>query len=213
MVKNKEIFDPVLTFQLSNEFHIKRLIKGYLPEDRESRGYAVLLEWINIYYEERKTVIGGKKSYVRLGVVQWQMRLFESFDDFLQQTEFFVDAVSGYTADIVLFPELFNAPLISKFDQEYPAEAMRSLSEYTEPLRQALLEMALTYNINIVSGSVPEYTRNKLYNVSFLCRRDGTWEKQYKLHITPEETQSWGLRGGHKLNVFETDVGKIYHLP
>ncbi|MFP4392772.1 MAG: GNAT family N-acetyltransferase [Desulfohalobiaceae bacterium] len=209
MVKNKEIFDPVLTFQLSNDFHIKRLIKGYLPEDRESRGYAVLLEWINIYYEERKSVIGGKKTYVRLGVVQWQMRLFESFDDFLQQVEFFVDAVSGYTADIVLFPELFNAPLISKFDQEYPAEAMRSLSEYTEPLRQALLEMALSYNINIVSGSVPEYKRNKLYNVSFLCRRDGTWEKQYKLHITPEETQSWGLRGGHKLNVFETDVGKI----
>jgi predicted amidohydrolase len=209
MVRNKEIHDPVLSFQLANDFHIKKLIRNYLPEDKQSKGYAVLLEWHNIYYEERRALLGAKKTYVRLGVVQWQMRLFNSFDDFLQQVEFFVDTVSGYNADIVLFPELFNAPLISKFDQEKAPEAMRSLSEYTEPLRKELQNMALAYNINIVSGSVPDYHENALYNVSFLCRRDGTWEQQYKLHITPEEVQSWGLRGGNDLRVFETDVGKI----
>ncbi len=209
MVKNKELYDPVLTFQLSNDFHIKKLIKGYLPEDRESHGYAVLLEWNNIYYEERSPLMGAKKTYVRLGVVQWQMRLFESFDDFLQQVEFFVDTVAGYNSDIILFPELFNAPLISKFDEEQAPEAMRSLSEYTEPLREELVNMALSYNINIVSGSLPEYRDNKLFNVCFMCRRDGTWEKQYKLHITPEETANWGLRGGENIKVFETDVGKI----
>jgi len=209
MVKNKEIHDPVLSFQLSNDFHIKKLIPNYLPEDKESLGYAVLLEWNNIYYEERQPLMGGKKTYVRLGSVQWQMRLFESFDDFMQQVEFFVDTVARYNADMVLFPELFNAPLISKFDQEYAPEAMRSLAEYTEPLRQELVNMALAYNINIVSGSVPEYRDNQLFNVCFLCRRDGTWDKQYKLHITPEERQSWGLRGGDTLTAFETDIGKI----
>ncbi len=86
---------------------------------------------------------------------------------------------------------------------------MRSLAEYTEPLRQALLNMALSYNINIISGSVPEYKEERLYNVSFLCRRDGTWDSQYKLHITPDEAQYWGLQGGHDLKAFETDVGKI----
>ncbi|MCF8039292.1 MAG: GNAT family N-acetyltransferase [Desulfohalobiaceae bacterium] len=209
MVKSKEIHDPVLTFQLANDFHIKKLIKNYMPEDRESLGYAVLLEWNNIYFEDRTPLMGAKKTYVRLGVVQWQMRLFESFEHFRQQVEFFVDTVARYHADIVLFPELFNAPLIAEFDQEYAPEAMRSLAEYTEPLRRELVNMALSYNINIVSGSIPEYTDNKLYNISFLCRRDGTWEKQYKLHITPEEYQSWGLRGGSELKVFETDVGKI----
>ncbi len=209
MVKNKEIHDPVLTFQLANDFHIKKVIPNYLPEDVESRGYAVLLEWNNIYYEERRRLIGRKKTYVRLGVVQWQMRLFESFDDFLQQAEFFVDTVSGYNSDIVLFPELFNAPLISEFGDKKAPEAMRALAEYTEPLRRALQDMALAYNINIVSGSVPEYTNHMLYNVCFLCRRDGSWDKQYKLHITPEETQNWGLRGGSELKVFDTDVGKV----
>jgi predicted amidohydrolase len=69
--------------------------------------------------------------------------------------------------------------------------------------------MALAYNINIVAGSMPEYVDQRLYNVSFLCRRDGTWDSQYKLHITPDEKQYWGLQGGENLKVFETDIGKI----
>ncbi|HPI99230.1 MAG TPA: carbon-nitrogen hydrolase family protein, partial [Synergistales bacterium] len=133
----------------------------------------------------------------------------ESFEDFLQQVEFFVDAVASYNSDIIMFPELFNLPLIAQYDQENAAEAMRSLAEYTETVRDALLEMAVSYNINIISGSVPEYRDNMLYNVCFLLRRDGTWDKQYKLHITPDEYKYWGLQGGDDLKVFDTDVGKI----
>lgn len=209
LVKNKEIYDPVLTFQLNNDFHIKRLVRHYWPDDIDSDGHAVLMEWSNIYHEERRKLIGGRKTYVRLGVVQWQMRLYTSIEDFLQQAEFFVDTVSGYKGDLVLFPEFFNAPLMSKFNQDDPAEAIRRAAEFTIPIRQALLEMAISYNINIVTGSMPEYWDQKLYNVSFLCRRDGTWESQYKLHVTPDEVSYWGLQGGEGLRVFETDVGKI----
>ena len=45
--------------------------------------------------------------------------------------------------------------------------------------------------------------------MSFLCRRDGTWDSQYKLHITPDEVEYWGLHGGRGLKVFQTDIGKI----
>jgi predicted amidohydrolase len=48
-----------------------------------------------------------------------------------------------------------------------------------------------------------------LYNVSFLCRRDGTWDAQYKIHITPDEAQYWGLKGGNENRIFDTDIGKI----
>ncbi|HOO88962.1 MAG TPA: GNAT family N-acetyltransferase, partial [Synergistales bacterium] len=185
MVNNREISDPVLTFQVSNEFHYKKIIENYWPEDYSSKGYGVILEWNNIYYEERQRLISKVKTYMRLGVVQWQMRSFESFEDFLQQVEFFVDTQAGYNTDLMLFPELFNAPLLAQFDQEDPAEAMRLLAGYTADLRRNLVEMAVAYNINIVSGSVPELRNNRLYNVTFLCRRDGTWDQQYKLHITP----------------------------
>jgi len=208
-VKANEIYDQVLSFQLSNDFHIKKVMKNYLPEDTRSDSYGVLMEWNNIYYEKRQKLFGGRKSFPRIGVVQWQMRLFADLEDFLYQAEFFVDAVAGYNSDLVLFPELLNAPLLKNFNQENPAEAMRSLTEYTEDIRTAFVNMAITYNINIVTGSMPQLKDDSLYNVSFLCRRDGTWDAQYKLHITPDEAQYWGLRGGDEIRIFDTDIGKI----
>ena len=209
-VKSREIYDPVLSFQLANDFHVMRLLRKYLPGDDASRGNAVLLGWNNIAFEKQTRLIGGTKSIARVGVVQWQMRRFESFEDVMQQVEFFVDTVSDYESDIVLFPELFNAPLIHRFSDRSPVDAMRALAGDTERLRKEMLEMAVAYNINVVTGSVPELDENgHLYNVCFLCRRDGTWDKQYKLHITPDELSSWGLTGGDALKVFDTDVGKI----
>ncbi len=209
-VKSRELYDPVLTFQMSNDFHVRNLLDDYWPGDHESRGNAVLLEWINIYYQKKTRLVGRTKSIARLGVVQWEMRRFESFDDFMQQVEFFVNTVSAYKADIILFPELLNAPLIRMYEGMHPTDAMRQLSEYTEPMRQAMTEMALSCNINIVTGSVPQVQEDgSLQNVSFLCRRDGTWDSQAKLHITPEEDAHWGFSGGNSLKVFETDVGKI----
>lgn len=209
-VKNLEIVDNVLTFQLSNDFHVRNLLPSYWAEDHQSRGYAVLLEWVNIYHEEKTRLIGGTKSIVRLGVVQWQMRRFASFDEFLQQAEFFIDTVSDYQADLVLFPELFNAPMIHMYEGRSPADAMRMLAEYSERIRQAMTEMALSYNINIVTGSVPLLTDDgRLSNVAYVCRRDGTWDSQEKIHVTPDEENHWGFAGGNELKVFDTDVGRI----
>jgi GNAT superfamily N-acetyltransferase len=69
-VKANEVYDPVLSFQLSNDFHIKKILKDYLPEDTQSNSYGVLMEWINVYYEKRKKLFGGRKAYPRIGVVQ-----------------------------------------------------------------------------------------------------------------------------------------------
>jgi predicted amidohydrolase len=208
-VKHKEIYDPVLSFQLANEFHVRKVLTNYLPDDKESRQYATLLEWINVYYEEKEKLIGGKKSIVRAGLVQWQMRKVSSIEDMLQQIEFFVDTVSGYNADFVVFPEFFNAPLMSLFKDARASDAVRKLSDFTERLKDEILSMAVSYNINIIAGSMPVYKDHKLYNVSYLCRRDGTIDFQYKLHITPDEASYWGLQGGNKIKVFDTDAGKI----
>jgi predicted amidohydrolase/GNAT superfamily N-acetyltransferase len=209
LVKNKEIYDPILSFQLSNDFHVRKILKGYMPDDKESKAYATLLEWINVYYEEKEKLIGGQKSVVRIGIVQWQMRAVKSLEEMLQQVEFYVDTVSSYKADLVMFPEFFNAPLMALTNEDTPSESIRSLAEYTEEIREGMMQMALSYNINIIAGSMPEYSNNKLHNVAYLCRRDGTYDKQYKLHVTPDESHYWGMRGGNKLKIFDTDLGKI----
>ncbi|MGD1890574.1 MAG: GNAT family N-acetyltransferase [Cyclobacteriaceae bacterium] len=210
-VKNKEIYDPVLTFQLANDFHVRKLVPRYSHEDKGSMQYATLLEWINIAHEDdSEPLIGGTKSVVRLGAVQWQMRPVDSLEDLLQQMEFFVDTVSSYAADFVVFPEFFNAPLMALAqDAESASDAVRHLAEYTEPVRDRMQELAITYNINIIAGSMPVYEDHKLYNVSFLLHRDGRSDSQYKLHITPDEQSYWGLQGGNNLQVFETDAGRI----
>jgi ribosomal protein S18 acetylase RimI-like enzyme len=41
--------DPVLTFQLGNGFEPIGLLKGYLPEDTQSLGYAAHMVWRNPY--------------------------------------------------------------------------------------------------------------------------------------------------------------------
>ncbi len=208
-VRKREIYDPVLSFQLSNDFHVKKVLPGYLPEDNESMGYATLIEWHNIYYEEKRKIIGGRKSWSRIGVVQWQMRNVFSLDSFFDNAEFFIDSVSNYGSDFVLFPELLSVPLMSEFNELDSAKAMRKLAEFTPEIRDRFVEYAIKYNINIIAGSLPYYDGTDLYNVSYLCRRKGTWDVQFKIHMTPNERSQWGMKGGNELKIFETDVAKI----
>jgi len=208
-VRLKEIYDPTLTFQISNHFHVKKVLQNYLPGDHESKDYATLLEWINIAYQEEESYLKLPKSIVRLGLIQWQMRLFESFDALVEQVEYFVDAVSDYKSDFILFPEFFNAPLMAEFNHLGEANAIRALAQYTEPMLEKFIEFALSYNINIITGSMPVVENKKLLNRSYLCRRDGSWESYTKIHPTPSEVSAWGMVGGDTLKVFDTDCGKI----
>ena len=208
-VKMRELHDPTLSFQLANDFHVKKIIKNYMPEDKDSMEFATLLEWNNIYYQEKPVLVNEQKNIVRIGLVQWQMRPFPTMEALCEQVEFFVDAISGYQSDFILFPEFFNAPLMAPYNHLSEAKAIRELAQYTEPLRDKMLEFAISYNINIITGSMPFVQRNKLYNVGYLCRRDGSYERYTKLHITPSEVSSWGMSGGTILKSMDTDCGKI----
>ncbi|QIW09262.1 bifunctional GNAT family N-acetyltransferase/carbon-nitrogen hydrolase family protein [Francisella sp. LA112445] len=208
-LKRQELHDPVLHFQLSNDFQPVRIIKSYLDGDTESNDYAVLLKWTNIYYEEEQKEAAPIKKDVRLGLIQWQMRPYKGLDELMQHAEYFVNAVSNYRSDFALFPEFFNAPLMAENNHLSEPEAIRELAKHTQFITDKFSEFAVTYNINIITGSMPEMKGERLYNVGYLCRRDGTVEKYEKLHVTPDEAMVWGLQGGSKLEVFDTDCGKI----
>lgn len=209
-VRSREIYDPVLTFQLSNDFHVRRVMRNYLPNDEESKHCATLLQWDNIYYQPPTDSYIDKKTTVRVGLVQWQMRSYQTLDDVFEQVEFFIDAVAGYKSDFVLFPEYFNAPLMAKFNNMGEAQSIRALAQYTEDIRDRFINLAIKHNINIITGSTPYVKEDGgLYNVGFLCRRDGTYEMYEKIHVTPDEVKSWGLSGGKKVQTFDTDCAKI----
>lgn len=209
-VRQREIYDPVLLFQLSNDFHVRKVMRNYLPNDEESRHYACLLQWDNIYYQAPTEDYVSPKTTVRVGIVQWQMRSYKTLDDLFEQVEFFVDSVSGYQSDFVLFPEYFNAPLMARFNDSSESQAIRGLAQYTDEIRERFIALAIKYNINIITGSMPfKKEDGLLYNVGFLCRRDGSYEMYEKLHVTPDETKCWGLSGGKTIRTFETDCARI----
>lgn len=208
-VRRREIYDPTLTFQLSNDFHPLKVMKNYLRGDEASLEYAVLLEWNNVYYQSKPKVVNQTKTVIRIGLVQWQMRPFKDMDALTEQMEFFVDAVSDYQSDFIVFPEFFNAPLMAPYNHLPEPQAIRELAAYSDPLRQKAMEFAVNYNVNIILGSMPYLDDERLLNVGFLCRRDGSYERYDKIHITPSESSAWGMVGGNTVKAMDTDCGKI----
>lgn len=208
-VKNKEIYDPTLTFQLANDFHVVKVMKNYMPGDEESQEFATLIEWNNIFYKPLKDSIRRRNQTVRLGLVQWEMRLYKNIEDFLEYMEFYIDVVSGYQSDFILFPELFNAPLMSEFNHLSEVQSIKELAKHSDPIKAKCVELAIKYNVNIITGSMPYIENGNLHNVGFLCRRNGSFERYEKIHITPNERDYWGMVGGNQLKIFETDCAKI----
>ncbi|HVW98429.1 MAG TPA: bifunctional GNAT family N-acetyltransferase/carbon-nitrogen hydrolase family protein [Mucilaginibacter sp.] len=208
-VKHREIYDPVLTFQLSNDFHVKKVLSNYMPDDEQSHEYATLLQWDNVYYRPEFKVKNRIRKNVRIGLVQWKMRLYQGIDELFQQAEYFVDSISNYKADFAVFPEYFNGPLMAEFDDMPESDAMRAVAQYTQAIADKFSELAIRYNVNIIAGSMPVYEDGVLKNAGYLCHRDGTVEKYEKLHVTPDEEKFWGLKGGDLLKTYDTDAGKI----
>lgn len=207
-VRNKEIYDATLSFQISNDFHVRKVLKNYLPGDHESKDFATLIEWNNIYYQGINASSRSSMK-IRLGLVQWQMRLFADMEAFYEQVRFFVDAVSGYQSDFIVFPELFNTPLLEPYNHLPESEAMRELAAKTSEIVQKMHEYALSYNVNIVTGSMPLLEDGRLYNASYLCHRTGKIDEFRKIHITPNEHKYYAMTGGDKIEVFDTDCGKV----
>lgn len=71
LVKRKELRDPVLSFQLSNDFHVLKLIPQYERRDEASGPFAPLVEWINIHYQGKAPLLRTRSSRVRVGAAQW----------------------------------------------------------------------------------------------------------------------------------------------
>lgn len=211
-VSNKEIKDSTLGFHLRNDFQIIGILENYLKEDKESLGYAVHLLWDNPEYE---AVSKGSKSLlsqnsVRVVTVQYQQRKVNSFEEFAQIVEYYVDVAGDYRADFLVFPELFTMQLLSIDNEEVPPNvAIEHMTKYTTRVKELFQGLAMKYNVNIIAGSHPTYVEEKVRNISYVCLRDGTIHEQAKIHPTPDEQYWWKIEGGDELKVIDTDCGPI----
>ena len=216
-VKAKKQRDPVLSFQLRNGFEVLGLLPHYLDVDTQSLGYGIHMVWYNPKVPrdqplERTKRYGERRpDTVRVGTVQYMQRRVTSFEQFRSFVEYFVDVVADYSGDFVVFPEMFTLQLLSIEDQELsPAESIEALTKYTPQVKEALRDMALRYNINIIGGSHPTRVGDgRVENHSYIFLRDGAVHEQPKIHPTPNEAYWWNIEGGSTLNAVETDCGLI----
>ena len=208
-VMRKALFDPVLTAQLANGFVLKRLIPAYMPSDEASRGYATFLEWANVDHVPPRARRFMAVRLVRIAVVQYQLRELDRFEEFARQVEFFCDVASENRADFVIFPELLTVALLSYMKGARPGEDVRRLAGLTPEYLDLFSDLAIKHNVNVLGGSQFTLSGDHLYNVAHLFRRDGTVVRQPKLHPTQSERKWWGLEGGDRLQVVDTDRGRV----
>jgi len=218
LVKSKKIRDSVLGFQLRNGFEVLGIFDNYLPYDKRSLGHAVHLVWYNPEFietnlssKQKASAYRNFNSSVRVATVQYGQRRITSFEEFQKIVIYYIDVVSDYKSDFVLFPELFTLQLISINNETVPPhEAIEKMTEYTEPLKSFFQEMALKYNVNIIAGSHPTRIANgEIQNISYIFLRDGSVHEQPKIHPTPSERYWWNMQGGDKLMAIQTDCGPI----
>ena len=170
LVVAKELVDPTLNAQLAQGFAIRRVLRDYLPGDVESRGCAVLMEWINPEWapEDLNVKLGA-----RVAAVQYRMRLITSFNEFADQCSYFANIASDYRTDFLLFPELLTNQLIPLIERQRPALRVRALHSYTERYIEMFSKLAIHHNVNIIGGTHLEVEDDQLYNVAYLFHRTG----------------------------------------
>jgi predicted amidohydrolase len=125
--------------------------------------------------------------------------------------DYFTNIASEYGADFVVFPEHFTLQLLSCEDDELPPErAIDRATQHTASFVERLRAMALSRAINIVGGShATRMEDGDIHNVAHVFLRDGTVHRQEKLHPTPDERESWNIKGGDSIDVIDTDCGPI----
>lgn len=218
-VKSRKIRDQVINFQISNGFEPLGVLKDYLPEDRESEGYAVHMLWKNPLAPDQATrtavQMGRMPRSVRVAAVQFQVRPLESEEQFEKQIEYFVDVAADYRADFIVFPELVTLPLLSVAQQQQkkmsPEESVRHMTTYTKRFLMFMQNLAISYNINIIGGTHPTAVENEddIRNISYVFLRDGSIHAQDKLHPTQPERYWWNIKGGNVMSAIQTDCGPI----
>ena len=217
MVREREIRDSVLTFQLNNGYELLGLLPNYMPGDVSSMDYAAHLIWQNPEIKHKQNVAEDSHVHlqlpatVRVATVNYMQRRIRSFDEFAEIVTYYVREMADCRSDFVVFPELFTVQLQSVENEPLSHyDAVRRLADvYTDDFRNLMGELAVRNNINVIAGSHPTRVGDSLQNIGYVYLRDGSEFMQPKIHPTPGEKRWWNIRGGDSLRAIETDCGPI----
>lgn len=115
-------------------------------------------------------------------------------------------------ADILVFPEYGAMELASLAGALVAGDLHASISAVSDRMTEANTlhaALALTNRCYILAASAPVVTANGVVNRAHFFAPDGSMSYQDKQIMTRFERETWGIRTGDPLRVFETSFGRI----
>ena len=114
-------------------------------------------------------------------------------------------------ADFIVLPEMFNCPYSNDKFVEYGE------NEHDSCTLNTISQLAESYNVYILAGSIPEREGDKLYNTSYLFDKTGSIiAKHRKMHLFDIDVkdkitfkESDVLTAGNDFTIAQTDFGRI----
>ncbi|KAB2961361.1 MAG: carbon-nitrogen hydrolase family protein [Thermoanaerobaculia bacterium] len=151
------------------------------------------------------------REHVRVASTQYFIRPVASFREFAQQVEGLVGTAADYKARLVVLPEYFTVQLLTLGDLQRPIEEqVRDLANQKPAFLELMSGLARRHRIYIVGGTIPGRGDNgELHNDSYVFGPGGDYDFQGKLHMTRWEKEEWKVSPRRRLNVFETDFGRM----
>jgi predicted amidohydrolase len=149
---------------------------------------------------------------VRVATTQYFFRPIHTFDEFRSQVEALVETAADYDCRILVFPEYFTAQLLTLDDVRRPIDVqIRSLAAQLPRFVDMMSTLARQFRIYIAAGTIPVAgeTDDIVYNDCYFFSPHGEYAVQGKLHMTRFEVEEWRVSARSKLNVFDTEYGRI----
>jgi len=214
-VVSGKLKDSALNAHLKAGYKVKKVVFD-LMHDTESMDYCTYLEYLNPDFKLNRRMIAAtppKRPVRRIRVCasQYLMRPIKAWKDLESTVEFFAETADTYDSHFLLMPEYFTAQMFSTMPSSLePMKAIRKLAGMTGKYIDMFKRLAKQHQLYIIGGSTAVLREDgHVYNVAHFFTPSGKVYTQDKLHITPSERESWNIRPGNGLNVFDTPLGRI----
>jgi predicted amidohydrolase len=135
--------------------------------------------------------------HVKIAVVQFEIQQFMPEEN-LKKAERFIKEASA-DAQIIVFPEDFVVG---------PLQGRKEFIDHDGRYVQHFQQLAATYKIDIVPGSIPEGHSGGLYNTTYYIDSTGTIRGSYrKVNLWLSERSY--ITPGKEICIFDTNYGKV----
>jgi len=153
---------------------------------------------------ERKTLM--------VAAAQYPIDQLDSLEAWRRKILRWVEEGAETGAELLVFPEYAAIEQAATFGPDVSSDLEATLQAVANLARERIAfhqELAATYGVHILVGSGPAGKGDgKFVNAAQLVTPDGSAGVQEKLIMTPFE-RDWGIKPGHPIRVFDTQIGKI----